>query len=330
MNFIEEIRIKAKKKAGRICLPETEDERTIDAVKILVDENLVSAIYLCGDKESVKKKLSSKNIESDKIEIVDYKIDEKYSEYAEKYFEKRKHKGMTLEKAEEIMKNGLYYAAMMLAESRVDAVVAGAQNTTGDVLRAALHCVGLADGVKTLSSVFIMITDKKEYGKDGMLVFGDCAVVPDPTSEQLADIAESSAITTKNLLGIEPKVALMSFATKGSAKHERNDKVVEAVKILKERSVSFEFDGELQADAALVKKVGEKKAPDSTVAGNANCLIFPSLEAGNIGYKLVQRLAGAEAIGPVIQGLKRPYNDLSRGCSVDDIVNTVCLAILNS
>ncbi len=330
MDFIKELREKAHYKAGRICLPEVDDERTIYAVKVLLEENLVKTVCLVGDEEDIQSELTEKKISSDRIIIKDHKKDSNFETYVTQFYEKRKHKGVTLDAARATLQNSLYYASMLLANNEVDAVVAGAQNTTGDVLRAALQGVGLMPGVKTVSSVFIMIVPDCSYGKQGTLVFGDCAVVPDPTAEQLADIAESSARTTEKLLGVEPLVAMLSFSTKGSGEHADVDKVVEACKILRDRNVPFDFDGELQADAALIEAVAKKKAPGSYVAGHANCLIFPTLEAGNIGYKLVQRLAKAEAIGPVIQGLRKPYNDLSRGCSVDDIVNTVCLAILNS
>jgi len=324
MNFIEKIRIEAKKKMKTICLPESYDERILKAAKKLVNLELVEKVVLIGE-DKLKKKFSSK-----KISVINYKNHNKFETYTKKFYEKRKHKGISLEEAEEILKNNLYYASMMLSEGDTDAVVAGAANSTGNVLRAAIKGVGLKKGVKTVSSLFIMVTDKKEFGVDGVLGFGDCAVVPSPDSEQLADIAESSAETFENLVGESPKIALLSFSTNGSAKHERVNKILRTKKILEDRNVGFDFDGELQADAALVSSIAERKAPDSKIAGRANCLIFPSLEAGNIGYKLVQRFADAEAVGPVIQGLAKPYNDLSRGCSVEDIVNTSCLAILNS
>ncbi len=323
MDFIKEIREKIKERDKVVCLPETEDSRVQEAARLLIDKNLVSKVVLIGEEKKY-------NFVNTQIEVINYKNGPDFEKLSKKYYEKRKHKGISLKEAKEQLKNNLYYSSMLLDAGYVDAVVAGADHPTGDVLRAAIRGVGLQEGIDTISSVFIMITDKKEFGQEGILGFADCAVVPNPEPKQLATIAESSAQTYRNLLGKEPKVAFLSFSTKGSAKHERVDNVLKAMDFLKDKNVDFKFDGELQADAALLDSVARKKAPESEIAGSANCLIFPSLEAGNIGYKLVQRFADAEAVGPVIQGLNKPYNDLSRGCSVDDIVNTACLALLNS
>ncbi|TYB30915.1 MAG: phosphate acetyltransferase [Candidatus Mcinerneyibacterium aminivorans] len=323
MNFIKKIREKSRGEKKILCLPETEDNRVIEAAQILVDEQLVKKVVLIGESDKI-------DIAEENIEIINFQNGPDFDKMVQKYYEKRKHKGITKADAREQLKDNLYYSAMLLDMNYVDAVVAGASHPTGDVLRAAIKGVGLKKNIETISSVFIMITDKKEFGYKGILGFADCAVVPDPDSQQLATIAESSAETFKNLLGVNPKVAFLSFSTKGSAKHEKVDNILKAIKLLDEKKVNFDYDGELQADAALLNAVAKKKAPESTIAGNANCLIFPSLEAGNIGYKLVQRFADAEAVGPIIQGLAKPYNDLSRGCSVDDIVNTACLALLNS
>lgn len=330
MDFIGYIRDKSAERPRTVVLPEADDPRMIHAAKELTSGKLVKKVVFVGDEDDITAKCAEVSMDMSMVDIRDHAKDPEFAELCTRFFEKRKHKGITEEDARETIKNPLYYAAMLLDMGKADAVVAGALNTTGNVLRAAIQGVGLKAGMKTVSSVFIMVTQREEFGHNGILLFGDCAVVPDPDSGQMADIAEASAATAKNILGIEPKVAMMSFSTKGSAKHERVDKVCEAVEILGKRGVSFEFDGEMQADAAIVESVAAKKAPGSTTAGHANCLIFPSLEAGNIGYKLVQRLAGAEAIGPVIQGLAKPYNDLSRGCSVEDIVNTVCLTLLNA
>jgi len=325
--LLDEIKAKAKQEKKRICLPEGTEERTLKAAEIISKEGIADVILL-GDEEEIKS-LSS-GYDYTNVTIVDPNKDRRLSDYANQYYEMRKAKGMTEEKALETMKNTLYFAVMMIKQGEADGMVAGAINTTGNTLRPALQIIKTAPGISVVSSCFIMEVDKKEYGNNGVLIFGDCAVNINPTAEQLAAIAVSSASSAKSLAGMDPKVAMLSFSTKGSAKHEFVDKVSQATEIVKQIAPDLVVDGELQADAALVEKVGKLKSPGSAVAGEANVLIFPDLQAGNIGYKLVQRLAGAEAIGPICQGLAMPVNDLSRGCDVDDIVSVVAITAVQA
>lgn len=324
-NLLNELKEKAKKAYKRIVLPEGEEERIVLAAAEITKEK-IAQVTLLGDEEVIKSKYP--NVDLNGIEIINPKTSAKLADLANILYEARKKKGMTREEAAELAKNNLYFGVLLLQNGDVDGMVAGSINSTGDVLRPALQIVKTAPNISTVSSCFIMVLPEgSPYGENGVLVFGDCAVNPNPTAEQLAAIAISSCQTTKSLVGVEPKVAMLSFSTKGSAKHEFVDKVVEATEIVKKIMPEIKIDGELQADAALVKKVGELKAPGSEVAGKANVLIFPDLQAGNIGYKLVQRLANAEAIGPVCQGFNLPVNDLSRGCSVEDVVNVVAITI---
>lgn len=325
MSIILQIREKAKKLGKKIVLPEATDERVILAAAGIVADGLAVPV-LVGNEESIRKHAEKLGVSLEGVEIVDPTTYSKLDAYVETLYEARKAKGMTPEKAKEILTTDVnFFGAMMVKKKDAAGMVSGSDSPTANVLRAGIQVVGTKPGIKTVSSVFLMELKERQDQYGDVLVFGDCAVIPVPTSEQLADIATEAAETARNVAGVEPKVALMSFSTKGSAKHETVDTVIEAGEILKNREVNFAFEAELQADAALVKAVGLKKAPNSEVAGSANVLIFPNLAAGNIGYKLVQRLAGAEAYGPIIQGLGAPINDLSRGCSVEDIVNLTAI-----
>ncbi len=319
--FIEEIRNKAKQKNLKVAFPDAEDTRSIEAANVLLKEK-IAVPHLVGSRTNIEAAAKKNDLSLDGIEIIDPETSEWKEQFAIELYEKRKKKGMTPEEAAETIKEPLYFAGLMLHTDKVQACVGGNVSSTGNVLRAAIHTVGVAPGISIVSSYFIMVFPDK------MFCFADCAVNPDPNSEQLADIALSTAKNYQAVTGEDPKVAMLSFSTKGSAQHEMVDKVVSAAKIVNEKDPNLPCDGDLQLDAAILPKIGERKAPGSKVAGHANVLVFPDLNAGNIGYKLTQRLAGAEAVGPIVQGLKKPYCDLSRGCSSDDMVNVAAICTL--
>lgn len=326
MQLLEKIVANAKAAKRRIVLPEGLEERTLRAADRILAEG-VADLILIGNPDEIKAKAKELGLThiATGATLVCPKGNPDKEKYANILYELRKKKGMTLEEATALAENPLYLACLMIKAGDADGEVAGAQNTTGNVLRPALQIIKTAPGIKVVSGAFILLTKASQYGADGTLVFGDCAVMPAPTAEELAQIAVSSAETAKTLVGIEPKVAMLSFSTKGSAKHENVDKVTEATRLAQELAPELAIDGELQADAALDLKTGSSKAPGSKVVGHANVLIFPDLQSGNIGYKLVQRLGGAEAIGPILQGIAMPVNDLSRGCSVEDVYHMVAI-----
>ena len=329
MSVLDSIKEKAKADVKHILLPEGSEERTVQAARIITDEK-IAKVTLLGDEEEIKKVAEKFNVCLCGIDIINPLTDPDFEHYANGFYELRKAKGMTPEKARETIKTTLFYACMMIKEGKADGMVSGAINTTGNTLRPGLQIIKMAKGINTISSCFIMEIPNKEYGDNGLMLFGDCAININPNPDELASIAIATANTAKTLLGMDPKVAMLSFSTKGSAKHENVDKVTAALAKVKELAPDLDVDGELQADAAMVPKVAALKAPGSKVAGHANVLIFPDLQAGNIGYKLVQRLAGAEAVGPVSQGFAKPINDLSRGCSIADIVSVVAITAVQA
>lgn len=329
MDLISSIKEKAKAKGATIVLPEGTEIRTVEAAGIIAKEGIAKVI-LVGEKGAVEEVAKKTNTDLSNVTVVAPLEHPKYEEYANTLFELRKHKGITLEDAKALAQKPLYFGVLMVKCGDADGMVAGAENTTGNVLRPALQIIKTEKGISSVAGAFIMITPDCEYGQDGIMVFADCAVTPNPTAEQMAENAFLSARTAKTLVGYEPKVAMLSFSTKGSAKHELVEKVAKATEIAKENYKDIDIDGELQLDAAIVPSVGDKKAPGSNVAGKANVLVFPDLQAGNIGYKLVQRFAKAKAIGPVLQGMAKPVNDLSRGCNVEDVVNTIAITALQS
>lgn len=326
MALIEQIIARAKSCKQRIVLPESLEERTLTAADMALADDLADIILIGAHKDifALADKLGLKNI--GKATIIDPATSEQTETYVQLLYNLRKNKGMTEEEARAKVLDPLYYGCLIIKNGDADGQISGALSTTGDTLRPALQIIKCAPGVSCVSGAMLMITPAKEYGEDGVLVMGDVAVTPMPDANQLAQIAICTAQTAKSVAGFaEPRVAMLSFSTKGSASHEVVDKVIEATRIAKEKDGSLHIDGELQADAALVPSVGAKKAPGSDIAGKANVLVVPCLEVGNIAYKLVQRLAGAEAIGPILQGIARPVNDLSRGCSVDDIYKMIAI-----
>ncbi|GHV79848.1 phosphate acetyltransferase [Spirochaetia bacterium] len=340
MDFVNDMRQKAKSLQKRLVLPEGTEPRTIKAARIILDEKLASQVTLVGKTSDVQAAAAKEGVDLGGITVIDPAASPNADKYAKAYFDilhkkeeaKAKkdptfNKFTTEDKAKKDITHFLRWGAMMVNLGDADAMVAGAESATADVLKAGLAIIGTVPGSKTASSCFVVQTTDKKWGVEGALIFSDCAVIPDPSAEQMADIAQSAANSCREFLGAEPAVALMSFSTKGSAAHDHVTKVQEATKILEGRKPDFAFDGELQADAALVPSVTDKKAPGSPIKGKVNTLVFPNLSAGNIGYKLVQRLGNAEAFGPFLQGFAKPISDLSRGASVDDIVVTSAVTL---
>ena len=330
MSFIEEMKQKAKKNIKKIILPESEDLRVIEATDRIIKEEFAKVV-LIGNKDKIKKIAKENNLNIDGAEIIDPDDFEYFDKYANDLFELRKAKGMTLEQATELLKtNNTYFATMMVKEGDADGYVSGAAHSTSDTLRPALQILKTSQGSKLVSAFFIMVLPDKEFGEDGVMVFSDCGLNENPDSEALSEIAIASAKSFKELVGTEAKLAMLSYSTHGSAHSELTDKVIDATRLVKEKAPELICDGELQLDAAIIPEVASSKAPDSPLKGRANVLVFPDLNAGNIGYKLTQRLAHAEAYGPLCQGVAKPVNDLSRGCSSEDIVGVVALTAVQA
>lgn len=331
MSFTAKMQEQARKLQRRLVLAEGTEPRTQEAASIILKEKIAAEVTLLGNVEEVRKVAAANQIDLNGLNLVDPQQSELLPSYAQALYELRKHKGMSEAEARESVAQPLNFGAMMVRQKNADALVAGAENSTANVLRAGFTIIKTAPGVKTASSCFVMDFSHKEGGKawgaDGLMIFADCATIPNPNAEELAEITLQAAESCQTFLGTEPIVAMLSFSTKGSAKHENVDKVVKALELVKQKNPQLKVDGELQLDAAMVESVGQKKAPGSPVPGKANVLIFPDLQSGNIGYKLVQRFAGAAAFGPFLQGFAMPISDLSRGCSVEDIVNTAAVTL---
>lgn len=329
MNFIDNIKEKARKNLKTIVLPEATDIRVLKAAQTISEEEFAK-IILIGNEQEILKTANENNIDISKSKIIEPKTSENYNKYVEEFYELRKHKGITIEQAKKLILDSVYYGVMMVKLNDADGLVSGAIHSTADTLRPALQILKTAPNTKLVSAFFIMCVPNCEYGENGTFVFGDCGLNVNPNSEELSEIAISSAKSFKQLVGKEPKVAMLSYSTHGSAKSEEIDKIIKATELVKEKDNNLIVDGELQLDSAIIQEVAKIKTPNSKVAGHANTLIFPNLDSGNIGYKLVQRLAKAEAYGPLCQGIAKPVNDLSRGCSAEDIAGVVAITAVQA
>ncbi len=323
MEILKKIRERAKEAKKTIVLPEAEDDRILQAAKIVVEEELANLILLSSE-ENLKSRADAFGLDLSRLLVINPLKSPRLEEFSNKFFELRKHKGISIDDARQQMSRFVNFAAMMVRDGLADGIVAGAITTTADVAKAAIYCIGFGERIRTISSCFLITVPDCTYGAGGTFVFADCGIVPDPSPAQMANIAASASELFELLVEEEPRVALLSFSTKGSAEHEMVDKVVKAKELIEKRYPELVADGELQLDAAIVPAIAKIKAPGSNVAGKANVLVFPDLNAGNISYKMVQRLAKAEVVGPMMNGVKKPCSDLSRGCTIDEVVNAVC------